>query len=136
MAPEPSTLSRLWSGRVRRAGATGQLTLRADSGFWSAKVLAACRRHGIRFSITVRQTKTVAAAIAAIGEGAWVEIDYPNGGEAQVPETVLGGNRLVVRRDPPDRPQAPCGRTGATTPLSPTARAAPSGWTPTTAATP
>jgi Transposase DDE domain group 1 len=37
------------AGRVRRAGASGPLTLRADSGFWSAKVLAACRRHGIRF---------------------------------------------------------------------------------------
>jgi hypothetical protein len=44
------------AGRVRRAGASGQLTLRADSGFWAAKVLAACRRHNVRFSITVRQT--------------------------------------------------------------------------------
>jgi hypothetical protein len=42
------------AGRVRRASATGPLTLRADSSFWSAKVLAACRRHRIRFSITVR----------------------------------------------------------------------------------
>ena len=51
---------------VRRAGATGPLTLRGDSGFWSGKVLGACRRHDIRFSITVRQTKLVKAAIAAI----------------------------------------------------------------------
>jgi hypothetical protein len=58
------------AGRVRRAGATGQLTLRADSGFWSAKVLAACRRHGIRFSITVRQVSTVCAAITSIPEHA------------------------------------------------------------------
>jgi Transposase DDE domain group 1 len=65
------------AGRVRRAGATGPLTLRADSGFWSAKVLAACRRHGIRFSITVRQVSTVCAAITSIPEHAWVEIDYP-----------------------------------------------------------
>jgi hypothetical protein len=55
---------------VRRAGAAGPLTLRADSGFWSAKVLAAWRRHGIRFSVTVRRTKTVTAAIAAIPEQA------------------------------------------------------------------
>jgi hypothetical protein len=72
--------------------------LRADSGFWSAKVLAACRRHQIRFSVTVRQTKTVAAAIAAIGEHAWADIDYPDGGVAQVAETTLGGDRLIVRR--------------------------------------
>jgi Transposase DDE domain group 1 len=64
------------AGRLRRAGASGQLTLRADSGFWSAKVLAACRRHRIRFSITVRQTSIVSAAIAAIPEHAWTDIDY------------------------------------------------------------
>jgi hypothetical protein len=86
------------AGRVRRAGASGPLVLRADSGFWSAKVLAACRRNHIRFSITVRQTKTVGAAIAAIGEHAWVDIDYPDGGVAQVAETSHGGDRLIVRR--------------------------------------
>jgi hypothetical protein len=89
------------TGRVRRAGATGPLTLRGDSGFWSGKVLGACRRHGIRFSITVRQTKPVKAAIAAISEDAWSDIDYPDGGAAQVAETTLGGKaggRLIVRR--------------------------------------
>jgi hypothetical protein len=58
----------------------------------SAKVLAACR-HRIRFSITLRQTKTVATAITAIGEGAWTDIDYPDGGTAQVAETTLGKPR-------------------------------------------
>jgi hypothetical protein len=86
------------AGRVRRAGASGQLTLRADSGFWSAKVTGACRRHRIRFSITVRQTQQVQAAIAAIDEAAWVDIDDPDGGVAQVAETTLGGQRLIVRR--------------------------------------
>ena len=89
------------AGRVRRAGATGPLTLRGDSGFWSGKVIGACRRHGIRFSITVRQTKLVKAAIAAISEDAWTDIDYPDGGAAQVAETTLAGKaggRLVVRR--------------------------------------
>jgi Transposase DDE domain group 1 len=94
------------AGRVRRAGASGQLTLRADSGFWSAKVLAACRRHRIRFSITVRQTPTVAAAIASIPGQAWVDIDYPDGGVAQVAEATLGGDRLVVRRTRLTGPQA------------------------------
>jgi hypothetical protein len=86
------------AGRVRRAGASGQLTLRADSGFWSAKVLAACRRHHIRYSVTVRQTKQVQQAITAIEETAWTPIDYPDGGVADVAETILGGDRLVVRR--------------------------------------
>jgi Transposase DDE domain group 1 len=94
------------AGRVRRAGATGQLTLRADSGFWSAKVLAACRRHRIRFSITVRQVSTVCAAITSLPEHAWVDIDYPDGGIAQVAETTLGEDRLVVRRPRLVGPQA------------------------------
>src|SRR4030095_14971238 len=42
------------AARVRRAGATGELTMRADSGFWSAKTIRACRRHQLRYSITVR----------------------------------------------------------------------------------
>ena len=94
------------AGRVRRAGAAGPLTLRADSGFWSAKVLAACRRHNIRFSITVRQTTTVAAAITAIPEHAWSDIDYPDSGIAQVAESILGEDRLIVRRTQLTGPQA------------------------------
>ena len=94
------------AGRVRRAGASGPLVLRADSGFWAAKVIAACRRHDIRFSITVRQTSTVTAAIAAIGEHAWTQIDYPDGGIAQVAETTLGPDWLVVRRTRLTGPQA------------------------------
>ncbi len=85
-------------GRIRRAGATGQLTLRADSGFWSNKVITACTDHDVRYSITVRATKPVVAAIAAIAEAAWVDIDYTPGGRAQVAETTVGGRRLVVRR--------------------------------------
>jgi hypothetical protein len=88
-------------GRVRRAGAAGPLLLRADAGFWSAKVIAACRRHHLRFSITVGQVATVKAAIAAISEDAWTDIDYPDGGRAQVAATTLpgpAGGRLIVRR--------------------------------------
>lgn len=40
-------------GRVRRAGASGELTLRADSGFFSKYVVQACRDHQVRYSITV-----------------------------------------------------------------------------------
>jgi hypothetical protein len=89
------------AGRVRRAGASGPCTLRADSGFWSGKVIGACRRHDLRFSITVRQTKLVKAAITTINQDAWTDIAYPDGGAAQVAETTLGGKaggRLVVRR--------------------------------------
>jgi hypothetical protein len=70
-----SSLVNELAGRIRRAGASGAPTLRADSGFWSAKVIAACKRHRIRCSITVRQTSTVTAAITAISEDAWTAIE-------------------------------------------------------------
>ena len=84
--------------RVRRAGATGELTLGMDSGFWSAKLIKRLRGHRVRYSITVRQAKTVRAAIAAIGEAAWVQIAYQPDGVAQVAETPYRDDRLIVRR--------------------------------------
>jgi Transposase DDE domain group 1 len=86
------------AGRVRRAGATGQLTMRMDSGFWSARTIRACQRHQIHYSITVRQTTPIQAAIATIKEDAWTPIVYPDGGIAQVAETRYKGDRLIVRR--------------------------------------
>ena len=84
--------------RTHRAGAAGALTLRADSGFWSAKTITCLRRHRVRSSITVRKTKPVREAIAAIDQDAWTDIDYPDPGIAQVAQTRLGGDRLIVRR--------------------------------------
>ena len=52
--------------RLRRAGAIGELTFHVDSGFWSAKLIQRLRAPRVHYSITVRQTKTVRAAIAAI----------------------------------------------------------------------
>jgi transposase len=86
------------AARVRRAGASGELTMRMDSGFWSAKTIRACRRHQLRYSITVRQTTPIRAAIATIAADAWVDIVYPDGGLAEVAETRYKGDRLIVRR--------------------------------------
>jgi Transposase DDE domain group 1 len=84
--------------RLRRAGASGELTFRMDSGFWSAKLIKGLRRQRVRYSITVRQTKTIRAAIAAIDEDAWVPIAYQPDGVAQVAETPYRGDRLIVRQ--------------------------------------
>jgi len=54
--------------RARRAGATGPMVLRADSGLWSNKTIKACRDHRARFSITVRQTRPVRDTIDAVAE--------------------------------------------------------------------
>jgi Transposase DDE domain group 1 len=84
--------------RLRRAGAVGELTFRMDSGFWSAKLIKRLRGHRVRSSITVRQTKTVRAAIAQIPEPAWVQITYPPTGTRRSPRPPTRGDRLIVRR--------------------------------------
>ncbi|HEU5356408.1 MAG TPA: IS1380 family transposase [Actinocrinis sp.] len=85
--------------RVGRAGADGVKLLRADSGFWSTKVFERLERAGWQYSIGVRMHKTVRAAVEAIPEQAWQQVeDYPDDGEAQIAETSYGGRRLIVRR--------------------------------------
>ena len=55
-------------GRVRYGGARGQLTVRADSGFYAHTVVAACREMDVRFSITIRQRASLRDLIEAIAE--------------------------------------------------------------------
>lgn len=93
---------------VGRAGATGPMCVRADSGFWSWKLIDRLNAHGISWSITVTQQAAIRRAIEVIPEEAWVDIAYTLGGRAQVAETTYtttsrsrGGHRqvrLVVRR--------------------------------------
>lgn len=85
--------------RVARAGADGEKLLRADSGFWNNKTMARLERAGWRYSIGVTQQPHIKAAIAAIGEQDWQPLeDYPEDGEAQIAQTMIGPQRLVVRR--------------------------------------
>ena len=53
-------------GRVRYAGARGQLTVRADSGFYTHSIVALCRKTKVRFSITIRQRASLRNLIEAI----------------------------------------------------------------------
>ena len=92
--------------RVRRAGASGPLTVRADSGFWSYKLIDTLHRLGVHWSVTVQISKEIRARIDTIDDAAWTSIVYPDGGEAQVAETTITAGRskrlstvrLVVRR--------------------------------------
>jgi hypothetical protein len=85
--------------RVARAGATGPKLLRADSGFWNGKIMARLQAAGWSYSIGVRQQKHIKAAITGIPEQDWQTLpDYPDGGEAQIAQTMLGHQRLIVRR--------------------------------------
>ena len=73
--------------RVRDAGASGQLTVRADSGFYNHAVVAVCRKQDVRFSITIRQQPNVRTLIEAIPEEDWTPIPYWLPGGADVAET-------------------------------------------------
>ena len=93
--------------RVRHAGATGALTVRADSGFYTHDIVAVCRNNDVRFSITVRQHRSLRDLIEAIPETDWTPIPYWMEGAADVAETTytpFGGEpdtapvRLIVRR--------------------------------------
>jgi len=85
--------------RVRRAGATGTILVRGDSGFEKEKVFKKLDGQGVEFSIGVKQHKGVRDAIDEIGEDEWQPLeDYPDTGEAQIAESTLNGWRLIVRR--------------------------------------
>jgi hypothetical protein len=94
---------------LKRAGATGPMTVRADSGFWSWKLIDRLDTHRVKWSITVTNHQAIRRAINQIPDDDWVDIDYTLGGHAQVAETTYttGGYhsarprrsvRLVVRR--------------------------------------
>ena len=74
-------------GRVRYAGATGPLTVRADSGFYTHAMVAICRKAKVRFSITARQHPQLRNIIEAIPETEWTPIPYWMEGTADVAET-------------------------------------------------
>src|SRR6266571_3543153 len=85
--------------RVRRSGAAGEILVRADSGFWNKKITARLNTKGCLYSIGVRLTKPIAAAVEQLEESAWRPlVDYPDTGEAEIAETTLGDERLIVRR--------------------------------------
>jgi hypothetical protein len=85
--------------RLERAGASGPKLLRADSGFWNKKIMSRLQTAGWTYSIGVRQQPHVKTAVDAILETDWQPLDdYPAGGEAQIAETTLGTQRLIVRR--------------------------------------
>jgi hypothetical protein len=94
-------------GRVRSAGASGQLTVRADSGFYAHAVVAVCRAMGVRFSITIRHSPTTRRLIETIPDKAWTPIGYWLDGGADVAQTTYipfkdeqdaAPVRLIVRR--------------------------------------
>ena len=105
-------------GRVRHGGARGQLTVRADSGFYAHTVVAACREMDVRFSITIRQRASLRDLIEAIPEEDWTPIPYWMDGAADVAETTY--TPFQTKPDArPVRTHCPAGEADARFPARP-----------------
>ena len=131
--------------RVRRAGATGPLTVRADAGFWNYELIDTLTRLGVRLVDHGPHQPSIRKAIDAIDETAWTD--------HRLPRRRPGPGRRVHVRDrqagtdascgwscaalaSPTAPKRGCGPTGATTRSSPTSNCPPSKSTSSTATTP
>jgi Transposase DDE domain group 1 len=118
-------------GTARACGCTGTIVVRMDSAYYAAAVIAAIRRGGARFSVTAPVTPAIRAAIAAIPEGTWQAIAYPQAiwddqlgcwaSDAEVAETEYTAftskkkelhvtARLLVRRVRDKNPKAAAGQ--------------------------
>jgi Transposase DDE domain group 1 len=116
---------------ARACGCTGTIVARMDSAYYAAAVIAAVRRGGARFSVTAPVTAVIRTAIAAIPEGAWTAIAYPQAiwddqlncwvSDAEVAETTYTAftskkkelhvtARLLVRRVRDKNPKAAPGQ--------------------------
>jgi PII-like signaling protein len=117
--------------RVRRAGAAGEILLRADAGFWSQPLIETLERLDVSYSITVKINRSIRARVEEVASTAWIPITYPDGGYAEVAslayQTGRGQHgfpprmvRLIVRRTRLVGSQAALFPTGGITSSSPT----------------
>lgn len=102
---------------ARACGVRGVILVRGDCAYGNAAVVGACIRAGARFSVVLTKNTAVNAAIATIGDDAWVPVHYPGAvfdpdtgeliSDAEVAEIVFTAfastktpvtARLVVRR--------------------------------------
>lgn len=98
---------------ARSAGATGQVMVRADSGYYRQDLISAAAAARAWFSVTVRMNPSVRQAISSIPANAWTTIRYPNAiwdedeqrwiSEAQVAETTF-----TAFTSHPKKRQVPC----------------------------
>lgn len=116
---------------ARAAGVSGQVMVRADSGYYRQDVIAAAIKAKASFSVTARMDPAVKKAIAGIPERGWATIKYPRAvwdeqehrwiSEAQVAETTFTAFtshpkkrhvpcQLVVRRAARLNPTAAAGQ--------------------------
>ncbi len=99
--------SDLMLGRAKRLlpEGHGQITVRGDTGFYSAELMMGCRKRKIRFAFSATRTSAMWAKAAEIPEDAWQDATCMQGAQvAELPFTPKGWCheplRLIVRRVP------------------------------------
>jgi hypothetical protein len=98
---------------ARAAGVSGQVMVRADSGYYRRDVIAAALAAKAWFSVTVRMNPSVRQAIAAIPEQAWTTIKYPNAifdqdEQRWISEAEVAEIDFVAFTSYPTKRQVPC----------------------------
>jgi len=98
---------------ARATGATGQVMVRADSGYYRQDLIGAAAAAKAWFSVTVRMNSSVRHAISSIPDSAWTTIRYPRAiwdtedqrwiSEAEVAETTF-----TAFTSHPKKRQVPC----------------------------
>ncbi|MDP8969323.1 MAG: hypothetical protein M3N52_02230, partial [Actinomycetota bacterium] len=93
-----------WLDGGADAGARGQLTVRADAGFYSRAFVRACRGARARFSVTVRMNRSLRAAIDAIPDkrprpASGVGVAAPQPGVQHLAGVGQRGQQRVVAAD-------------------------------------
>lgn len=84
--------------RIRAAGVTGAAVVRADTGFYLAEVLTACRKAGAGFSIGARMIGRMRDLIADLDESAWTPVPYFEPGAAVAEIGWLAFDQAGARR--------------------------------------
>jgi len=89
---------------ARSAVATGQVMVRADSGYYRQDLIAAAAAARAWSSVTVRMNPSVRQATSSIPENAWTTIRYPNAiWDEEVAETTF-----TAFTSHPKKRQVPC----------------------------
>ena len=85
--PSPPCTGDVLMSRLREGRAS--LTLRADSGFYTHGVVSVCRKMDVRFSITIRQHKSLRNLIEAIPEDALLKFVPVSGAASSCPRRLI-----------------------------------------------
>ncbi len=81
----------------------GQITVRADIGFYSAELMMGCRKRGMRFALSAPRTSTMWRAVDDVRADAWQDAIEMRGAQvAELAFTPQGWKheqlRLIIRR--------------------------------------